>query len=73
MWQIMVFVYNLILIYTSFCITFYYNLLNSVVFLKFRKDVNGLRAIAVIAVMLFHFNASWMPGRFAGVDIFFVI
>ena len=43
------------------------------VFLKFRKDVNGLRAIAVIAVMLFHFNASWMPGGFADVDVFFVI
>ncbi|MCJ8319615.1 MAG: acyltransferase [Colwellia sp.] len=39
----------------------------------FRKDINGLRAIAVIAVVLFHFNASWMPGGFAGVDVFFVI
>jgi peptidoglycan/LPS O-acetylase OafA/YrhL len=41
--------------------------------LQFRKDLNGLRAIAVIAVVLFHFNASWMPGGFAGVDVFFVI
>jgi peptidoglycan/LPS O-acetylase OafA/YrhL len=41
--------------------------------MQFRKDINGLRAIAVIAVVLFHFNASWMPGRFAGVDVFFVI
>jgi peptidoglycan/LPS O-acetylase OafA/YrhL len=41
--------------------------------MKFREDVNGLRAIAVIAVVLFHFNASWMPGGFAGVDVFFVI
>jgi len=41
--------------------------------MKFRKDINGLRAIAVIAVVLFHFNASWMPGGFAGVDVFFVI
>jgi len=40
---------------------------------KFRKDINGLRAIAVIAVMLFHFNTSWLPGGFAGVDVFFVI
>jgi len=39
----------------------------------FRKDINGLRAIAVIVVVLFHFNAAWMPGGFAGVDIFFVI
>jgi peptidoglycan/LPS O-acetylase OafA/YrhL len=41
--------------------------------LHFRKDINGLRAIAVIAVVLFHFNALWMPGGFAGVDVFFVI
>lgn len=41
--------------------------------MKFRKNINGLRAIAVIAVVLFHFNASWMPGGFAGVDVFFVI
>lgn len=40
---------------------------------SFRYDINGLRAIAVIAVVLFHFNASWMPGGFAGVDVFFVI
>lgn len=39
----------------------------------FRKDINGLRAIAVIAVVLFHFNPAWMPGGFAGVDVFFVI
>jgi len=41
--------------------------------LTFRKDINGLRAIAVIAVVLFHFNQNWMPGGFAGVDVFFVI
>ena len=41
--------------------------------MQFRKDINGLRAIAVIAVVLFHFNASWIPGGFAGVDVFFVI
>lgn len=41
--------------------------------MQFRNDINGLRAIAVIAVVLFHFNASWMPGGFAGVDVFFVI
>ena len=34
---------------------------------------NGLRAIAVIGVVLFHFKASWVPGGFAGVDVFFVI
>ncbi|WP_165721473.1 MULTISPECIES: acyltransferase family protein [unclassified Pseudoalteromonas] len=41
--------------------------------MHFRKDINGLRAVAVIGVVLFHFNSSWMPGGFAGVDIFFVI
>lgn len=41
--------------------------------LNFRQDINGLRAIAVIAVVLFHFNPSWVPGGFAGVDVFFVI
>ncbi|KAA1161003.1 acyltransferase [Pseudoalteromonas fuliginea] len=41
--------------------------------MKFREDINGLRAIAVIAVVLFHFRPAWMPGGFAGVDVFFVI
>lgn len=41
--------------------------------MDFRKDINGLRAIAVIAVVIFHFNPSWLPGGFSGVDIFFVI
>lgn len=41
--------------------------------MDFRKDLNGLRAIAVIAVLLYHFNPAWLPGGFAGVDIFFVI
>ena len=39
----------------------------------FRLDINGLRAIAVLAVVLFHFNKSWLPGGYAGVDVFFVI
>lgn len=41
--------------------------------MDFRKDINGLRAIAVIAVVLFHFNEKILPGGFVGVDIFFVI
>ncbi|MDH2294223.1 acyltransferase family protein [Cobetia sp. 1AS1] len=41
--------------------------------MHFRKDINGLRAIAVIAVVLFHFNEDLMTGGFAGVDVFFVI
>lgn len=38
-----------------------------------RRDIQGLRALAVLGVMLFHFNAEWLPGGFVGVDIFFVI
>ena len=41
--------------------------------MDFRKDINGLRAIAVIGVLLFHFHPAWLPGGFAGVDVFFVI
>lgn len=41
--------------------------------MQFRTDINGLRAIAVLAVVLFHFNPALLPGGFTGVDIFFVI
>lgn len=39
----------------------------------FRADINGLRAIAVISVVLFHFGVTGFSGGFVGVDIFFVI
>ena len=41
--------------------------------MNFRYDINGLRSNAVLAVVLFHFNPQWLPGGFAGVDVFFVI
>lgn len=39
----------------------------------FRKDVNGLRAWAVVLVVFFHFGVRFFDGGFLGVDIFFVI
>lgn len=41
--------------------------------MQFRKDINGLRAWAVAAVVLFHFGIPGFEGGFIGVDIFFVI
>lgn len=40
---------------------------------KYRPDIDGLRAIAILAVVAFHFFPGKMPGGFIGVDIFFVI
>ncbi|HMJ74667.1 MAG TPA: acyltransferase, partial [Iamia sp.] len=35
--------------------------------------LDGLRAVAVVGVMLFHGGVAWMPGGFLGVDVFFVL
>jgi peptidoglycan/LPS O-acetylase OafA/YrhL len=41
--------------------------------MKYRADVDGLRALAVLPVLLFHGGFSWLSGGYVGVDIFFVI
>jgi peptidoglycan/LPS O-acetylase OafA/YrhL len=41
--------------------------------LGFRADINGLRALAVLPVIFFHFNLNGFSGGFVGVDVFFVI
>jgi peptidoglycan/LPS O-acetylase OafA/YrhL len=40
---------------------------------SYRPDIDGLRAVAVLAVIAFHAFPQWIPGGYVGVDIFFVI
>src|ERR671913_1307860 len=41
--------------------------------LSYSPGLDGLRAIAVMAVLLYHADLGWIPGGFLGVEIFFVI
>lgn len=41
--------------------------------LAYRADIDGLRALAVVAVVVYHVFPNWLPGGFVGVDVFFVI
>jgi len=41
--------------------------------IQYIPAIDGLRAVAVIAVMLYHLGVDWIPGGFLGVDLFFVI
>jgi peptidoglycan/LPS O-acetylase OafA/YrhL len=41
--------------------------------MKYRADIDGLRSVAVIPVILFHLGFSWIDGGYYGVDVFFVI
>jgi len=39
----------------------------------YRRDIDGLRAIAILGVVIFHLDERLLPGGFLGVDVFFVI
>ncbi|WP_334471988.1 acyltransferase family protein [Arsenophonus sp. PmNCSU2021_1] len=41
--------------------------------IRYRSDIDGLRALAIIFVLLFHGNLNIFPSDFIGVDIFFII
>src|SRR3954453_578097 len=39
----------------------------------FRRDIEGLRAVAVALVVLYHAGVPWLAGGYIGVDVFFVV
>lgn len=40
---------------------------------EYLEYIDGMRALAVLAVIIYHLNGDWLPGGFSGVDVFFVI
>jgi peptidoglycan/LPS O-acetylase OafA/YrhL len=38
--------------------------------LEYRSEVDGMRALAIILVLMFHAYPSWLSGGFIGVDVF---
>ena len=40
---------------------------------SYRADIDGLRTIAIVSVVIFHAFPEYLPGGFVGVDLFFVI
>ena len=41
--------------------------------MPYLPGLDGMRALAVVAVMVYHANADWLPGGYLGVEVFFVI
>ncbi|MCQ4322841.1 acyltransferase family protein [Stutzerimonas stutzeri] len=41
--------------------------------LPYQPYIDGVRALAVLAVLIYHLHGPWLPGGFAGVDVFFVL
>jgi peptidoglycan/LPS O-acetylase OafA/YrhL len=41
--------------------------------MRYRPDIDGLRALSVLGVLFYHLDHSYLPGGFTGVDVFFVI
>jgi peptidoglycan/LPS O-acetylase OafA/YrhL len=40
---------------------------------KYQPEIDGLRAVAIVPVVVYHASPTWVPGGFLGVDVFFVI
>jgi len=41
--------------------------------IAYRPSLDGIRGLAVLAVIIYHFSEEWLPGGFLGVDVFFVL